>query len=120
MAFVINQAEIDRHTYNLMPGAFARAKACMLCGSTPVFRVASPDAERGRLYISDPSQSAFDPAHCVALCGKCWSTWVMWRARMGFDLHTHGVADVCGLSCLATSERRSRMGHASTSPLRIA
>jgi len=106
VSFVMNQAEIDRRTYNLKPGQFAKVEACIVCGAVPVTHVASSEARRGRFFLIRPRDTAFDPARCVALCAKCWSQWLMWRARMGFDVHTHGPTDVCDRSCLAQNGGR--------------
>jgi GNAT superfamily N-acetyltransferase len=101
MPFVMNQRLIDRETFNLALGPFAEASDCVVCGATPVTHVASPVARRGRLYLTRPREPDFDPSQCVALCGECWPRWLMWRARMGFDLHTHGPSSTCEPSCLA-------------------
>lgn len=101
MTFVMNQRLIDRETFNLALGPFADASDCVVCGATPVTHVASPVARRGRLYLTRPREPDFDPSQCVALCGECWPRWLMWRARMGFDLHTHGPSGECNPSCLA-------------------
>ena len=36
-----------------------------------------------------------------SLCQECWPRWLMWRARMGYDLHHHTPDDECRADCLA-------------------
>lgn len=106
MTFVMNQRLIDRETVNLTLGPFEEASDCVVCGATPVTHVASPVARRGRLFLSRPREADFDPSQCVALCAKCWPRWLLWRARMGFDLHTHGPNSECDPTCLARAGGR--------------
>lgn len=106
MAFVMNETEINRRTFNLTPGPFAEADACMVCTATPIAHLASFVARRGRFFLIRPQDPAFDPTHCVALCANCWGTWLMWRARMGFDLHTHAPTSQCDRPCLALTGGR--------------
>jgi GNAT superfamily N-acetyltransferase len=106
MAFVMNQRVIDRETLNVALGSVAEMSNCVVCGATPVTHVASPVARRGRLYVTRPTEPDFDSSQCVALCGRCWPRWLMWRARMGFDLHTHGPSRECDPACFARGRGR--------------
>jgi GNAT superfamily N-acetyltransferase len=101
MAFLMTQTEIDRRTYNLTPGPFAQADTCMVCAAAPVTHVSTPEPARGRLFLIGPREAAFEPARCIAVCDGCWPKWLMWRAKMGFDLHTHHPASECAPDCLA-------------------
>jgi GNAT superfamily N-acetyltransferase len=106
VAFVMNQRLIDRETLNVALGSVADASNCVACGAMPVTHVASPVARRGRLFVTRPSEPDFDSSQCIALCEKCWPRWLMWRARMGFDLHTHGPSRKCDPACLARGRGR--------------
>lgn len=106
MAFVMNQKEIDRRTYQVRPHHLVEALKCDQCGSSEVERVFSYTTARGRMFIAQRPDPSFDSSSALALCVACWPRWMTWRARMGFDLHTHAASAPCGPSCLARNTGR--------------
>jgi GNAT superfamily N-acetyltransferase len=106
MAFVMNQKEIDRRTYQVRPHQLVEPLKCDQCRSTEVERVFSYTTARGWMFIAQRPDPAFEPSAALALCEECWTRWMMWRARMGFDLHTHATSAPCGPGCLAQKSGR--------------
>jgi GNAT superfamily N-acetyltransferase len=102
MPAIVTQAEIDRRTYTIRPVVFIGPRPCDYCGSMASDRRAlSTEVRRGKMYICYLRQPGFDWGASLVLCGQCRATWMMWRARFGFDLHTHPKIAPCGPQCLA-------------------
>ena len=53
-----------------------------------------------------------------SLCQECWPRWLMWRARMGYDLHHHTPDDECRADCLANMGGRRAQLQAQMSTFR--
>ena len=75
--------------------------ACMRCGADGILQVFSAVAVGGVLYITGFRQPGFDHRQIQLLCDKCRAEWLMWQARMGYDLHTHSPSAECSAACLA-------------------
>jgi GNAT superfamily N-acetyltransferase len=101
MAFVMTQKEIDRHTHQIRPHQLAEPLRCDRCGSEKVARLVSYTTARGRMFLVARDDPSFDSSAVLAFCAECWPRWMMWRARMGFDLHTHAASVPCDRDCLA-------------------
>jgi GNAT superfamily N-acetyltransferase len=108
MAFVMTQKEIDRHTYQVRPHQLVEPLRCDQCGSEEVARLVSYTTGRGRMFLVARDDPSFDSSAVLAFCAECWPRWMMWRARMGFDLHTHAASVRCDRDCLA--QGRGRLG----------
>lgn len=106
MAFVMNQKEIDRHTYQVRPHQLIEPLKCDRCGSSEVKRLLSYTTARGRMFLAARDDPSFDSSAVLAFCAECWPRWMMWRARMGFDLHTHAASVPCDRDCLAQGRGR--------------
>ena len=106
MAFKMTQHVIDEHTYELIPRPLGTPWECAYCGSSTQCRIFSHQCIRGQLFYSLMGQQGFSPSRVLILCDTCWPRWLMWRARFGYDLHSHSVHIPCGPTCL--SERGSR------------
>ena len=110
MAFVMSQQEIDRRTYEVTPHPLVLPAKCDKCGSTDVHRVVSREIIRGRMFVVGHRSPAFAPSASLAFCADCWPVWLMWRARMGFDLHLHRSNVPCCATCIArTGGRRAQL-----------
>jgi GNAT superfamily N-acetyltransferase len=107
MAFVMTQAEIDRRTYTVKPHPIRSPLVCDVCGRVDVKGLLSHEIFRGRMYLSARSEPGFDPDAALAFCGDCWPRWLMWRARLGFDLHTHPREVECSADCIAQKNGRA-------------
>jgi hypothetical protein len=75
--------------------------ACMRCGADGILQVFSAVAVGGVLYITGFRQPGFDHRQIQLLCDKCRAEWLMWQARIGYDLHTHSPSAECSAACLA-------------------
>lgn len=106
MAFVITQKEIDRRTYQVRPHLLVEPLKCDPCGSDNVERLVSYTTARGRMFLLARADPSFDPSAVLAFCRECWPRWLMWRARMGFDLHSHASEVPCSGACLAQRNGR--------------
>jgi hypothetical protein len=53
------------------------------------------------MFIVEQLDPSFDPLAALSFCADCWPRWLMWRARMGLDLHTHASQVPCGGDCIA-------------------
>jgi GNAT superfamily N-acetyltransferase len=102
MDVVLNQKTINRWIYEAEPHQFVLPPTCDVCGESKVTEVVSRGIDRGRMYIVRHSNPGFDPSAALAFCEECWPRWLMWRARMGFDLHwEHSYGAACHAGCLA-------------------
>jgi hypothetical protein len=106
MPFVMNQKEIDRRTFEVAPHLVASPQHCDVCDSAEVYKLVSREVIRGRLLVVTDPTPEFDASASLAFCADCWPRWLMWRARMGFDLHTHSASAPCTASCLARRQGR--------------
>jgi GNAT superfamily N-acetyltransferase len=108
VTFVINQRKIDEHVYAVEPRARTYPLTCSACGSTEVGKSVSTEAAGGRLFILGESSVGFNPQRWLGFCEDCWPRWLMWRARMGYDLHgSHGPHERCGPGCIAVQGGRA-------------
>lgn len=101
VTFVMTQEEIDRRTYEVTPHPRAAMEVCDQCGSDLVHRIVSREEHRGRMFIVGPGSPAFDPAAVLVFCRDCYPRWLMWRARMGYDMHEHRAEAPCQRPCIA-------------------
>jgi GNAT superfamily N-acetyltransferase len=92
---------IDDEIFRLQPRPLRPPWRCDKCGTPDKCRAFSHRRFRGRLYFTYWNQTGFDPSQTLMLCDDCWPRWLMWRARMGYDLHDHSLKGVCGAECLA-------------------
>jgi len=112
---IVTQAVIDRQTFNFRARPFGAAIQCDGCRASQLWKVFSYRVDSGWLYFNYASELGFDPLSCLALCRDCWPRWLMWRARMGYDLHHHTRDDECGADCLANMGGRRAQFHAQMS-----
>ena len=74
---------------------------CEKCSETPTrLRVFSTKATRGDLYIPEVPQPGVDLNDAHFLCNACWPQMLMWNAQLGFDIHTHAMAETCDSNCM--------------------
>lgn len=73
---------------------------CVHCGSIQDVRPFNFAERRGLLFIDYNGTDRVSP-YWKALCGACWAKWLMWKAQLGFDLHTHAAEKTCDNRCLA-------------------
>lgn len=78
---------------------------CIRCGEGEATRFARGEEALGILYLA-PASIASDDDAIAALCESCWPRWLMFLARQGYDLHTHGHKSDCRTSCLARGSGR--------------
>jgi hypothetical protein len=102
----MTQRVIDDHTYELTPRPLGGPWECSHCGTSSQCRVFSYECLRGRLYYSLMGQEGFAASSVLMLCAECWPRWLMWRARFGYDLHSHAANGQCAPPCLATQGAR--------------
>jgi GNAT superfamily N-acetyltransferase len=108
MAFVMNQQKIDQWTCGVEPHPIGPDPKCDLCEKPEVSKLVSREIIRGRMFIVRHSSPAFDPDASLAFCSECWPRWLMWRARMGYDLHWEHASDApCHAGCLARQGGRA-------------
>jgi GNAT superfamily N-acetyltransferase len=74
---------------------------CEKCGETPArLRIFSFTVTHGDLYIPEIPQPGVDLDYVHLLCNSCWPRMLMWNAQLGFDIHTHAIAETCDSNCL--------------------
>jgi GNAT superfamily N-acetyltransferase len=78
---------------------------CSHCGGTSGLRSFTFTESAGRLYVTGTKFQTSEPTW-KCLCDECWPKWLLWKARLGFDIHTHSRAAVCGSTCLARTDGR--------------
>jgi GNAT superfamily N-acetyltransferase len=106
MAFVITQQEINRRTFEVAPHPRVAPTVCDQCGSAGVYRILSHEINRGRMFIVGSGSPAFDPSAVLVFCRACYPHWLMWQARMGYDLHEHRSNAPCQRPCIAKAGGR--------------
>lgn len=79
--------------------------SCTHCGSENGSRYFLFVESCGSLFI-DYFASDDGSDHWKVLCAACWPKWLAWKARLGFDLHTHGIDRPCRSTCLARTSGR--------------
>jgi GNAT superfamily N-acetyltransferase len=78
---------------------------CSHCGRTSGLRSFTFAETAGRLWITFTKSPTPEPTW-KCLCSECWPKWLLWKARLGFDIHTHPSAVACSSSCLARAGGR--------------
>ncbi len=82
---------------------------CSHCGGTSGLRSFTFTASAGRLYVTGARSSTDEPTW-KCLCDECWPKWLLWKARLGFDIHTYSRPVLCSSTCLArTGGRRAQI-----------
>lgn len=103
----LNQKLIDQRLYEVAPRRLEDPVKCCVCESTNVTKLASREIVRGRMFIVGPDSRAFDASRSLAFCATCWPRWMMWRARLGYDLHwNHASDEPCHPGCVAAKGGR--------------
>lgn len=102
----MTRQEIARQTYEITPHSLTEPLICDVCAATEVQRLVSREIVRGRMYIVGRDSPAFKPSAVLAFCADCWPKWLLWRARMGFDLHFHRSDAICSARCIARRDGR--------------
>ena len=74
---------------------------CMRCEKTGKLHVFSAGHQWGRVHTAKFWQPGFNIGGVQLLCQDCWIQWLIWQARMGFDLHDHAVVAVCNSTCFS-------------------
>lgn len=81
---------------------------CNHCSSEESVREFTFLEVAGALFVSDrPPYRPNDAPFVKQLCNDCWVKWLMWKARLGYDLHTHAATARCTQRCLARSRGRA-------------
>jgi GNAT superfamily N-acetyltransferase len=78
---------------------------CSHCGGTSGLRSFTFAESAGRLWITFTKSPMSEPTW-KCLCDECWPKWLLWKARLGFDIHTHSSAVACSSACLAMAGGR--------------
>lgn len=74
---------------------------CEKCGEVPIrLRIFSFTIARGDIYIPQIPQPGVNLNEVHLLCNSCWPQMLMRNARLGFDIHTHAIAESCDAKCL--------------------
>ncbi|MGA3353609.1 MAG: hypothetical protein ABSD85_10550 [Acidimicrobiales bacterium] len=74
---------------------------CMHCQKKGRLQVFSFEQRWDRLHTAKFREPGFNPDEAQLLCQDCWIQWLIWYARMGFDLHDHAIAAPCGRECFS-------------------
>lgn len=101
MTFVMTQKVINEKIFAVAARPFGPPVQCDKCAAPELHKTFSFEKQHGRLYVHEFSKPGFDPSAAMKLCGACWPTWLMWRAREGWDLHFHLIDGRCERDCLA-------------------
>lgn len=81
---------------------------CSHCGGTSGLRAFTFAECVGRLYITY-TRAESSELMWKCLCEGCWPKWLLWKARLGFDIHMHARSAACDSTCFArTSGRRAQ------------
>jgi len=78
---------------------------CSHCGETSGLRAFTFTEWAGRLYVTGTRSESSKPTW-KCLCDDCWPKWLLWKARLGFDIHMHSRAVACSSNCLARTSGR--------------
>ena len=118
MALVMTPHEINKRTYEIPPRPLGAQRGCDYCGSQLSRHLFSYETRRACMYVARSTNRWFDSSRSISLCDRCWPNWLLWRARIGFDLHTHSRHETCGLQCFASRGGRRAQVEAQMSLLR--
>jgi hypothetical protein len=94
---------------SLLVRAIDKPWECMRCRRRPKrLHIFSAERQWDRMHTAKFSQPGFKIGEgLLLLCHECRAQWLIWQARMGFDLHSHAATTPCDHECFSARQGRA-------------